>query len=113
MEFLNQMIESIEKNLSSAKFQLKIIESGSSLQRCNTICMFKSGLTIEANEHGKPVVNNGVVAMQFEPKTAKNICETVKNGNGEHPTMKTPKEYYSFIVNQLEENLKFLQDAKK
>ncbi len=86
----------IAEQLEKVQSQLRMIESGNCVERCNWIAMFESnGLAISKDENNKPVISNKLFASQWERETAELICKNVSNGNGEYPVIVNAKTYYS------------------
>ena len=93
METIKQQIAKQHEKVQS---QLRMIESGNCVERCNWIAMFESnGLAISKDENNKPVISNKLFASQWERETAELICKNVSNGNGEYPVIVNAKTYYS------------------
>lgn len=112
-DIITDMIAKCQKNLEAAQSQLRMIQSALCLERCNSICVFPgTGLTIQAGADGKPEISPKLFATQFEPATAKEICEKVSNGHGVHPVIMSPVQYYTFQVEICERDLQMWEDMK-
>lgn len=110
-DLIHSIIASTSKDLENATAQLRMINSASCLERCNSICVFPAtGLTITTDHENKMVITGHLFATQFEPATARKIVANVKNGNGESPVIMSPKQYYQLQVDLLTENLATFQD---
>ena len=108
-EFIQTARINAEKQLAIAKRQLEMIECAPCIERCNSICVFpETGLTIDSDADGRPVVSNKILATQFAPKTAKMICEQVHNGKGQYPVIMSPVEYYRLQVSLIESSIDVL-----
>ncbi len=84
----------VKEKLDGIMAHLKMIETGSCIERFNTVCMFESnGLTIEMVDN-EPSISGKYYATQFEPDTAEIICESVTNGHEEHPIPVSPIVFY-------------------
>ena len=105
---METLITLLKSNLEKATAQLKMLNSCSCIENCNSIVMFENGTTI-ATENKQPIVTCSLFATQYTPKTANDLCKNITNGQGEHPFIIYPKEYYTLKIKEFTELLEHLK----
>lgn len=106
----NDVIALINQRILVVEDQLRLINTGGVIELHNSICYFPdSFLTIDVDrETRKPIISGKVLATQFSPETAREICNKVTNGLGESPVVIAPKDFYEGYIKSLREQIELL-----
>jgi len=97
---MKKLIEILNVNLRKAKYQLRL--SADTLTSHNCIVVWPDTLLTVCSDEGKLVVNNRIIASQWEPEKAKEICKQVTNGSGEKPVCMGVVQYYKEQMRHIE-----------
>ncbi len=89
---MKKLMEILNASLKKLKFQLRLSEG--TLTRHSMIVFWPDTLLTVKTEDGELVVNNNLIAAQWEPETAKQICEQITNGAGKKPECTGVTRYY-------------------
>jgi len=101
METIQKIKDSIKANIELAEEQLKLMEGVAMSE--NTVCVWPDTLLHVGSDNGKAVISSQVVAAQYKPEVATEICATVKNGRGEHPMPMKINDYYRRYIHMQKE----------
>ena len=91
-----------------------MITEAPAIEKHNTIVAWPETLltvNIVTNDSGRTVkIGGGVIAQQFTPGHAAELCRTVSNGRKESPAAFSPIDFYTKKLAKLNDGLAFMEN---